>query len=173
MLVRTALVLALALAGPALAQDYNRADLIRGLCQKDGCDEFSVARVETMTQAGDGTLKRTRVKTFHASHQGRTEGGEEAGYVFCSTTRPAILSEQGGRFTALMIAPFAAQDSRETVRRNANFVALYFSICHGPEAGKSAVHDLRGTAQSLGYQVAAAQSQVVPLSRAEDILQRR
>ncbi|ACL58585.1 hypothetical protein [Methylobacterium nodulans] len=171
MLVRTIALLAI-LAGPALAQDYNRADLIRGLCQKDGCDEFSVARVETVTRTGEGVLNRTRVKTFHASYQGRSEGPEESGYVFCSATRPAILSEQGGRTTALMIAPFASQDSRETIRKNANFVALYFSICHGAEAGKAAVRDLRGTAQSFGYHVAAAQSQFVQLKRAEDILHR-
>ncbi|WP_298957129.1 hypothetical protein [uncultured Methylobacterium sp.] len=172
MLLR-ATALALALSGPALAQDAGRADLIRGLCQKDGCDEFSVAGVEPVTRAADGTLNRTRVRTFHASHQGRTAGAEEAGYVFCSTTRPAILSEQGGRFTALMIAPAATADSRETVRRNANFVALYFAICHGAEAGRAAVRDLPGTARSLGYSVAAAQSRVVQLDRAEDILSRR
>ncbi|MFE1602985.1 hypothetical protein [Methylobacterium sp. ID0610] len=171
MLVRSAaLALSALLAGPALAQDYNRTDLIRGLCQKDGCDEFSVAKVEPVTRTGEGVLNRTRVKTFHASGQGRTEGPEENGYVFCSATRPAILSEQDGRTTALMIAPFAGQDTRETVRKNANFVALYFSICHGAEAGKAAVRDLRGTAQSLGYHVAAAQSQFVQLKRAEDIV---
>ena len=40
-MTRTFTALALALsATSALAQDYNRQDLVRGLCQKDGCDEF-------------------------------------------------------------------------------------------------------------------------------------
>ncbi|ACA17852.1 hypothetical protein M446_3467 [Methylobacterium sp. 4-46] len=172
MLIRTVALLAF-LAVPALAQqDYARPDLVRGLCQKDGCDEFSVVKAEPVTRSAEGVLNRTRVKTFHASAQGRSEGPEENGYVFCSPTRPAILSEQDGRTVALMIAPFAGADSRETVRRNANFVALYFSICHGTEAGKAAVRDLRGTAQSLGYRVEAPQSRFVQLKRAEDILRR-
>ncbi|MGY2046899.1 hypothetical protein [Methylobacterium sp. JK268] len=169
MLLRSAALLAL-LAAPALAQESPRGDLIRGLCQKDGCDEFSVVKVEPVTRTAEGVLNRTRVRTFHASYQGRTEGPEENGYVFCSPTRPAILSEQEGRTTALLIAPSATQDSRETVRKNANFVALYFAICHGAESGKAAVRDLRGTAESLGYRVASAQSRFVQLRKAEDIV---
>ena len=56
------------------------------------------------------------------------------------------------------------------MRKNANFHALYFAICHGREAGKTAVHDLAGVAQSHGYRVALAQAQLVPLKRAEDVL---
>ena len=38
-MTRTLVVLFLALpAGPALAQDYNRQEIVRGLCQPDGCD---------------------------------------------------------------------------------------------------------------------------------------
>ena len=44
----------------------------------------------------------------------------------------------------VFLAPFATQESRESVRQNANFHALYFAICHGQEAGKAAVHDLAG-----------------------------
>jgi len=56
------------------------------------------------------------------------------------------------------------------VRKNANFHALYFTICHGREAGKAAVHNLAGVAQSHGYRVALAQSKLVPLKKAEDVL---
>ena len=45
MLIRLAALL-LALAGPAAAQDYNQPDIVRGLCQKDGCDEFRVLSAE-------------------------------------------------------------------------------------------------------------------------------
>ncbi len=113
---------------------------------------------------------RTRVKTFHASSSGRRELSEEDGYVYCSRTKPAIVAEKAGRTMAFYLAPFSTRDSRETIRQNANFHALYFSICHGMEAGRAAVQNLPGVAQDLGYRVALPQSQYVALSRVEDIL---
>src|SRR3954452_18974078 len=80
------------------------------------------------------------------------------------------MAEQNGQTMAFFLAPFATQESRESVRQNANFHALYFAICHDREAGKAAVHNLAGVAQSHGYRVALAQSKLVPLKRAEDVL---
>src|SRR5881275_1448269 len=80
------------------------------------------------------------------------------------------MAEENGQTIAFFLAPFATQESRESVRKNANFHALYFAICHGREAGKAAVHNLAGVAQSLGYRVALAQSKLVPLKRAEDVV---
>ena len=51
MLIRLAALL-LALAGPAAAQDYNQPDIVRGLCQKDGCDEFRVLSAERVRPEG-------------------------------------------------------------------------------------------------------------------------
>ena len=113
---------------------------------------------------------RTRVKTFHASSTGLKELSEESGYVYCSRTKPAIVAEKNGRTMAFYLAPFATKESHETIRQNANFHALYFSICHGMEAGQAAVRNLPGVAQELGYRVALPQSQSVALSRVEDIL---
>jgi hypothetical protein len=170
-MTRTLVALALALsATSALAQDYNRQDLVRGLCQKDGCDEFTILAADRIKTTEEGTLFKTRLKTFHASHAGRQDRGEENGYVFCSPTQPAIMAEQNGQTMAFFLAPFATQESRESVRQNANFHALYFTICHGREAGKAAVHNLTGVAQSHAYRVALAQSKLVPLKRAEDVL---
>jgi hypothetical protein len=170
-MTRTLIALALALsATSASAQDYNRQDLVRGLCQKDGCDEFTILAADRIRTSDEGTLFKTRVQTFHASHAGRQERGQENGYVFCSSTRPAIMAEQNGQTMAFFLAPFATQESRESVRKNANFHALYFAICHGWEAGRAAVHNLAGVAQSHGYRVALAQSKLVPLKRAEDVL---
>jgi len=170
-MTRTLIALALALsATSALAQDYDRQDLVRGLCQKDGCDEFTILAADRIKTIEDGTLFRTRLQTFHASYGGRRDQGQENGYVFCSPTRPAIMAEQSGQTMAFFLAPFATQESRESVRKNANFHALYFAICHGPEAGKTAVHDLAGVARSHGYRVALAQARLVPLKRAEDVL---
>src|SRR3954466_11788131 len=164
-----ALVLALS-ATSALAQDYNRHYLVPGVCQKDGCDEFTILPPDRPTTTDEGTLFKTRLKTFHASYSGRQDRAEETGFVFCSPTRPALMAEQNGQTMAFFLAPFATQESRESMRQNANFHALYFTICHGREAGKAAVHNLAGVAQSQGYRVALAQSKLVPLKRAEDVL---
>ena len=164
-----ALVLAL-FATPAAAQDYNRQDIVRGLCQPDGCDEFTILSAERLRTTDEGTLFKTRVKTFHASYGGRKELGEENGHVYCSRTKPAIMAEQNGKALAFFVAPFATEESRESVRRNANFHALYFTICHGMDAGKTAVHNLAGVAQSHGYRVALARSKLVALDRAEDVM---
>src|SRR4051812_32830393 len=169
-MLRPLVALALVLATPAFAQTYARTDIIRGLCRPDGCDEFAILAASPMTKTGEGTLMQTRVKTFNASSSGRRELSEENGYVYCSRTRPAIIAEKAGRTMAFYLAPFATQESRETIRQNANFHALYFSICHGLEAGRAAVRNLPGVAQELGYRVALPQSQSVALSRVEDIL---
>jgi hypothetical protein len=154
----------------ALSQDYNRESLVRGLCQKDGCDEFTILAADRVKTTDEGTLFKTRLKTFHASYTGRQDRGEENGYVYCSPTRPSIMAEQNGQTMAFFLAPFATQESRERVRQNANFHALYFTICHGREAGKAAVHNLAGVAQSHGYRVALSQSKLLPLKRAEDVI---
>src|SRR5215203_7124189 len=170
-MTRTLVALALAsFMTSALAQDYNRQDLVRGLCQKDGCDEFTILAADRLRTTEEGTLFMTRLKTFHASHAGRQDRGEENGHVYCSPTRPAIMAEQNGQTMAFFLAPVATQESRESVRKNANFHALYFTICHGREAGKTAVHNLTGVAQSHGYRVALAQSKFVPLKQAEDVV---
>src|SRR5919205_1473099 len=170
-MTRTLIALALALsATSALAQDYDRQDLVRGLCQKDGCDEFTILAADRIKTIEDGTLFKTLLQTFHASYGGRRDQGQETGYVFCSPTRPAIMAEQSGQTMAFYLAPFATQESRESVRKNANFHALYFAICHGREAGKAAVHNLAGVAQSQGYRVALAQSKLIPLKRAENVI---
>ncbi|MEZ0167945.1 hypothetical protein [Microvirga sp. TS319] len=169
-MLRPLAALALVLATPAFAQTYDRPDIIRGLCRPDGCDEFAIQAAVPLTQAGGGTLMQTRVKTFHASSSGRRELSEENGYVYCSRTKPAIVAEKNGRTMAFYLAPFSTRESRETIRQNTNFHALYFSICHGMEAGRAAVRNLPGVARDLGYRVALPQSQYVALSRVEDVL---
>ena len=169
-MLRPLVALVLVLATPAFAQTNDRPDIIRGLCRPDGCDEFAILAASPLTKGGEGTLMQTRVKTFHASSSGRRELSVENGYVYCSRTKPAIVAEKNGRTMAFYLAPFSTQESRETIRQNANFHALYFSICHGIEAGRAAVRNLPGVAQELGYRVALPQSQSVALNRVEDIL---
>jgi hypothetical protein len=162
-LVTLALLLA---AYPAFGQDYQRQDIVRGLCRKDGCDEFMILDKKPVADTRQGTLYKTRVRTYHASHQGRADQGEEDGYVFCSPSRPAIISRQEDHTLAFLLAPEAAKEARE----NTNFYALYFGMCHGLDAGKAAARDWRGVSRSLNYQVALAQSGTVKLKSPEDIM---
>jgi hypothetical protein len=159
-------VLTLLVSGPAFAQSYERADLVRGLCRKDGCDEFSILGKQAISQADQGALYRTRVKTYYASNRGRVEQAEEAGYVFCSPVNPAILSEDAGQSVAFLLAPEAPKEPRETT----NFYALYFGLCHGVEAGRMAARDWRSAAASLFYDVQRVQSRTVTLKRPEEVI---
>jgi hypothetical protein len=157
-------------ATSAVAQDSNRQDIVRGLCQPDGCDEFKILAADRMSTSSEGSLFRTRIQTFHASRSGRQDRGQENGYVYCSPTKPAIMAEKNGKTVAFFLAPFATEEKRESVRQNANFHALYFTMCHSQEAGKAAVRNLSSVAQSLGYRVPLTHSKFAALNRAEDVI---
>ncbi len=159
-----AAVTLLLVTASALAQDYNRPEIVRGLCQKDGCDEFAVLKVDRVRADEEGTLFRTRIRTYHASSAGRAERGDDTGYVFCSPTKPTILAESEGKIAGFQIATAPTQESRETIRQQSNFYAMYFTICHGAEAGRAAVHNLQGVAQQYGYRSPLAKSVMVSLA---------
>jgi hypothetical protein len=159
-----ALALIFLSAASAVAQGSARPEIIRGLCQKDGCDEFSVLSAEQQRSSDEGTLFRTRVRTYHSSSRGRAEKGDDTGYVFCSPTKPTILAEADGKVAGFQIATAPTQESRETKRQQANFYAMYFTICHGPEAGRAAVQNMEGVAQQYGYRSPLAKSVMVTFS---------
>jgi hypothetical protein len=162
----------LAFASAALAQGYSRPEIVRGLCQKSGCDEFSVLSAERLRSRDGEALIRTRVRTYHASSRGRVAKGEDAGYVFCSPTRPTVLAEGSGTVTGFRIATAPAEESRETKRQQANFYAIYFTVCHGPDAGRAAVHNMEGVAQQHGYHSPLAKSETVTFASPEDVFSR-
>jgi hypothetical protein len=164
-LTMAALILVL-LGAPAIGQGSSRGDLVRGQCRQDGCDEFSIVSKEPMAEARNGILFRTQVRTYLASPQGRSDLGEESGYVFCSAMSPAIMSEQDGRTVAFLLAPYARRESRE----NTNFYALYFAMCHGTEAGRAAARDWRGVAQALRYDVPLGQSRTETLNDPREVM---
>ena len=169
-MLRSFVALAFVLSAPALAQSYDRADIVRGLCRPDGCDEFAILAASPSDQDRGGHADANAGEDLPCEFAGRRELSEENGYVYCSRTKPAIVAEKDGRTMAFYLAPFSTKESRETIRQNANFHALYFSICHGMEAGRAAVRNLPGVAREFGYRVALPQSQSVTLSRVEDIL---
>ncbi len=170
--VSAALASTFVFAAPALAQSSTRPEIIRGLCQKDGCDEFAVLSAESLRSNDEGTLFRTRVRTYHASSRGRAEKGDDTGYVFCSPTKPTILAQSQGKVAGFQIATAPTQESRDTIRQQANFYAMYFTICHGPEAGRAAVHNLQGVAQQYGYRSPLAKSVMVNFASPEEVFSR-
>lgn len=162
--------LAALLPWTAQAQDQPSADIIRGLCQKNGCAEFAILEKTPVANGPDGQLFRTKVQTFHASSQGRASQGEESGFVYCSTARPAVISTQPGHpATALMLAP-DEQSPAWAQRSSVNFFAIYFAVCHGAEAGRAAAQDRAAVARSFNYHVPLTASRQMPLEHAEDIL---
>lgn len=160
------------IAAPALSQGSARPEIIRGLCQKDGCDEFAVLSADQLRGNDEGTLFRTRVRTYHSSSRGRMEKGDDTGYVFCSPTKPMVLAESSGKVAGFQIATAPTQESRETKRQQANFYAMYFTICHGPEAGRAAVQNIEGVAQQYGYRSPLAKSVMVTFASPEQVFAR-
>lgn len=146
--MRVAVLAFTLLASPVLAQTPD--NLVRALCQKTGCDEFQVISSERVRQNEIGYLMRTQIRTFIADNRGRHPMGDERGYVFCSYERPAIIAESSGQFLAYEIAPFSRPTQQEA-RAQMNFVAMYFTVCHGAPTGREAVKDLWGVAEELGY----------------------
>ncbi len=145
-------------------------EIVRGLCQKDGCAEFVVEQREPVGKGPDGALFRTRVRTFHVDHVARREGGVEDGYVYCSRSRPAVISSVPGRpVSALFIAPFEPKPGW-ALRSTANFYSLYFAICEGPDAGRRAAEDRAGLARSLGYSTTLTEPRTATLSKPEDVM---
>jgi hypothetical protein len=167
-----AAVILMLITVPVLGRDEVGSEIVRGLCQKDGCDEFSVVRVERIRADEEGTLFQTRIRTFHASSQGRVERGEDTGFVFCSPTKPTILAQSQGKVAGFQIATAPTQESRETIRQQANYYAMYFTICHGPQAGRAAVQNLEGVAQHHGYRSPLAKSVMVHFSSPEEVFSR-
>jgi hypothetical protein len=167
-----ALALTLLCIAPASVQSQTRPEIIRGLCQKDGCDEFSVLSADRLRSDEEGTLFRTRVRTYHSSSRGRAEKGDDTGYVFCSPSKPMVLAEADGKVAGFQIATAPTQESRETKRQQANFYAMYFTICHGPEAGRAAVQNMEGVAQQYGYRSPLAKSVMVTVATPDEVFSR-
>src|SRR3954454_14091758 len=95
--------LVLALSGPASAQDYTQPDIVRGLCQKDGCDEFRVLSAVPVTSTARVwfimpiSLSPDKAKVFW---RGSPDGGRRcrrasAAFLTVSWSRSLALITQG------------------------------------------------------------------------------
>jgi hypothetical protein len=162
----------LALAGVlpsarAPAQGYFREDIVRGVCRKDGCDEFSIIDAKAIRQTSKGTLVSVVLQIYHASYQGRAARGTEEGYVLCSRLDPTIVLQFEEKLVAFHLAPAGSdREPRDTL----NYYAMYFALCHGLDYGKRAAKNKHAVAASLGYEPGAAQLRSESLARIEDLL---
>ncbi|HYP19282.1 MAG TPA: hypothetical protein VEY08_04340, partial [Chloroflexia bacterium] len=130
---------------------------------------MTVLKADRVRSDEEGTLFQTRIRTFHSSSRGRVEKGEDTGFVFCSPTKPTILAQSQGKVAGFQVAMAPTQESRETIRQQANFYAMYFTICHGPEAGRAAVQNLEGVARQFGYRSPLAKSVMVSFTSPEEV----
>jgi hypothetical protein len=146
-----------------------RPDLVRALCHKDGCDEFQITQNSVVREIPDGTLRQVSIDMYKASHAGRQAAAKEKSYVYCSKRHPTLIAERPGKVVALMIAPFNP-DPPETIRKSANFTAIYFTACHGIEMGRASVASRSGVAESLGYPRVVETVRAMPLKRPDEIL---
>jgi hypothetical protein len=164
------LVLALAGVSPsarAHAQGYFREDIVRGVCRKDGCDEFSIIDAQAIRQTSKGTLLAVVLQTYHASYQGRAERGTEEGYVLCSKLDPTLVVQFEGKLVAFHLAPGGSgREPRDAI----NYYAMYFALCHGLDFGKRAAKNKNAVATAFGYEPGAGQLRSESLARIEDLL---
>ena len=159
--------LAIALSSAALAQGYYREDIVRAVCRKDGCDEFSVLEAVPIAQARTGTLVRVKLQTYHASYQGRADRGTEDAHAFCSTSDPTLIAEFEGKLVAFHLAPLGRErEPRDTI----NYYAMYFAVCHGLDAGKRATANKAAVGAALGYERRLDHLKSENVGRLEDFL---
>lgn len=150
----------------AQAQE-GRQNVIRALCHKDGCDEFTVRNIEPGGDVGDGQLFSFWLHAYKASRSGRADMGEQRGYAYCSRTRPALINQRDNQVGAVLLAPFS-RERRDQIRLNANYSAIYFTVCHGPDAGKQASVGVAGVARQYGYNVRRDAFRLTQLKSPED-----
>jgi hypothetical protein len=106
---------------------------------------------------------------YKASYQGRQDQGEQQGYIYCSSLKPAVIATNNSqKQIAFYLAPYGEKEPRET----ANFYAMYFAACHGVQAGNAAADRRRraGVAQAYGYRVGLLQSRMEPVRQAEEVM---
>ena len=154
----------------AHSQSYNPQNVVRGVCRPDGCDDFTITNIEVINRVHDGVLIRARVEVYHSSFRGRVSRGVEQRHAFCSSTRPAIVENAFGRHVAFFLAPTGtAREPRDTI----NYYSLYFAICHGIDAGRSAAKNKLAVAREFGYQVPLDALRSINLSSPDDIARLR
>ena len=127
--------------------------LLPRYCHMGECSWISIENRESLGQLGDGELFRVTTRLWQAEYPNgasydsparRTGGEYHDGYVFCSTTRPAVAFSNDGKWTADTLSP---DQSAGVFGYNTSTYILYFAACHG-----LAIEDpTQANARALGY----------------------
>jgi hypothetical protein len=127
--------------------------LLPRYCHMGECSWISIENRESLGQRGDGEMFRVTTRLWQAEYPNgasydsparRTGGDNHDGYVFCSTTRPAVAFSNDGKWTADTLSP---DQSAGVFGYNTSTYILYFAACHG-----LAIEDpTQANARALGY----------------------
>jgi hypothetical protein len=127
--------------------------LLPRYCHMGECSWISIENRESLGQRGDGEMFRVTTRVWQAEYPNgasydsparRTGGDNHDGYVFCSTTRPAVAFSNDGKWTADTLSP---DQSAGVFGYNTSTYILYFAACHG-----LAIEDpTQANARALGY----------------------
>jgi hypothetical protein len=137
----------LALLLLAAVPSWALASPVRGPCQGTHCEEFELLERTTLRSGSEGTLIRIRTLAWTSDGFQRLGQADETGYVFCSTTRPALIMTEKGTTLAVMLAPLSDWEYDKTP----GLYARYFEACH--DAGTKVATDRQRLARQLGYRV--------------------
>ena len=129
------------LAAPALPAP------VRVQCQGTQCQEFDVVERQVVRERKDGTLIWTRTLAWTQDGFQRLSPSEETGHVFCSTTRPALITTENGATATVMLAPLSEWE----YERAPDLYLKYFETCHSAGAAVATGRDK--VARELGYRV--------------------
>ena len=140
---KLALAALLSITGPGWAL----AAPVQGPCQDNQCEAFELLERRTVRTGSDGTLIWVRTLAWTSDGPQRLRQADEAGHVFCSTTRPALIITEKGSTSAVMLAPLSEWEYDQ----RPGLYARYFEACHS--AGTEVTTGRSVLARQLGYRV--------------------
>jgi hypothetical protein len=132
-----------------------------GRCHMDYCSWFSIESAEALGEAPHGVLFKLDTKWFSSHHPRgydrpapRKFDNEGTSYVFCSKTKPALLSQSDDKKT--WTADFLAPGNRQEVfGANETALAYYWAACHRAIV-KDVYDEGARLGQKLGYRIGKA-----------------
>ena len=143
---------------------WGLATPVQGPCQGTQCEAFELLERRSVRAGSDGTLIWVRTLAWTSEGPQRLRQADETGHVFCSTTRPALITTEKGVTSAVMLAPLSDWEYDKWP----GLYARYFEACHS--AGAQVTTGRSALARQLGYRVLRMNaSRALGLSRPESI----
>jgi len=157
--------------GAAAFHGASAAELHRGRCHMDVCSWYSIVSKEVVASDAAATLFKVTTKTWTSTHPRgaydkkapRVAGEDVSGYYKCSTTKPAYVESQDGKWTATFL------DLRNPPGFEEAVAMEYFVVCHGFDADKPK-SDFDVIGGKFGYRKLQEALAPVELNKPEDVL---